>query len=313
MICEADDVLQAVIKGSKKAGIVFRESDALQLARRIEFSSLVLRSAECQLDPVLGSAPNARSKLKASHLAAVIRNACKTDEICPMFDLTLALEKHLGILTFPMVNSDSIGGCATYNNIAFIFARHDDNVNFLLSCAHQVAHLLTMTENQRNGLWVCFCKPPIKIDERRGPRENFADAFAGELLVPEKGLGTALLEVRKQLRVSTDTVGDIELLYLARIYGVSFLTIAKRCEQLGLLPLGGALSLQVFLEKKCGGPEKRANRLDLPSRPEIQLSEVPASLNSLTRRLISERKLSANQAARALGISVKLLSSVRLH
>ncbi len=88
----------------------------------------------------------------------------------------------------------------------------------------------------------------------------------------------ALKKVREIARSADNQLGDIELLYLARIFGVSFLAAARRCEDLSLLPRGGAASLNEALLKNFGSAEKRADQLKLPPRPKIEFHPVPQAL-----------------------------------
>jgi len=132
------------------------------------------------------------------------------------------------------------------------------------------------------------------------PSEHFADAFALQLLVPDEGLKRAAAQIRKSLKASGPSLGDIELLYLAQIFGVPFLYIAKRCERAGLLPRGGAVILDRFLTLKFGSAERRAQLLDLPLKPSVQIADVPTPLEAATIRLIRHKQLSIEEASLAL-------------
>ena len=100
-------------------------------------------------------------------------------------------------------------------------------------------------------------------------------AFASNLLLPKAGVGIALRKIREIHQIHQDAVGDIEILYLGRLFGVSFQVSARRCEDLGLLPSGGALSLYEQIKKEFVNPEKRAEQLGLPPRPEIKFPTLP--------------------------------------
>src|SRR5687767_8695984 len=113
---------------------------------------------------------------------------------------------------------------------------------------------------------VCAAKPP---------QEHFADVFALELLMPLRGFLVALKQIRRLLRVKYDGIGDVELLYLSRVFGVSFLAAGKRCERAKLLPRGSAAALEQFVIQKFGGPEQRALALDLPPRVPISITALP--------------------------------------
>src|SRR5262249_5567392 len=98
--------------------------------------------------------------------------------------------------------------------------------------------------------------------------------------------------------------GDLEISLLARIYGVSFYVAARRCEDLGLLPRGGAASLEHALRKKFGSAEKRGDMAQLPMRPEIVFQNVTEPLLVSAMEKIRSGDLSIGKASEALGISV---------
>ena len=77
-------------------------------------------------------------------------------------------------------------------------------------------------------------------------------------------------------RSADANVGDIEISYVARIYGTSFNVAARRCEDLGLLPRGGAASLYDELKQKHESPEKRADAAGVPPRTDM---DFPARLS----------------------------------
>jgi hypothetical protein len=137
------------------------------------------------------------------------------------------------------------------------------------------------------------------VSSVRSPYEYFADAFARELLVPSQGLGIAVQETRKQLKVAGGPIGDIELLYLSRIFGVSFLVIAKRCEEATLLPKRGAVALYRVLVEEFGGPEERADMLKLPPRRDIEIPSVPYSIQVDTIQRIKNDSVAMQLASSA--------------
>jgi hypothetical protein len=86
--------------------------------------------------------------------------------------------------------------------------------------------------------------------------------------MPRVAIGIALRSIRKIGRITSDQIGDIEIGYLARIFGLSF----RRREDLDLLPLGGAYALNQELIKRYRSAEKRGDELGLPRRSEYGLS-----------------------------------------
>src|SRR5205814_2738148 len=130
-----------------------------------------------------------------------------------------------------------------------------------------------------------ICVPtnaPLDIDfpkfgGRKNERGAFAQRFAECLLLPPAGMGVALREIRRSLEVATDAIGDIELIYLARIFGVPFEVAARRCQEEHLIPRGGARALIEFVNDSFGGEQQRATQLGIPSGPIFQLVPLPAA------------------------------------
>jgi len=125
--------------------------------------------------------------------------------------------------------------------------------------------------------------------------------------MPGPGLGIALQKIREIYEIKNDFVGDIEVSLLSRIFGVSFIAAARRCEDLRLLPRGGAESLNERLSKEFGSPEKRANEVGLPPRPKIDFPIVPRQLLSAAIRQIRSGTISIGRAASMLGLSISEL------
>jgi Zn-dependent peptidase ImmA (M78 family) len=142
------------------------------------------------------------------------------------------------------------------------------------------------------------------------PAERFADAFALDLLIPEEGLKQAASFVHRLVNATDRSIGDVELLYLARIFGVTFFAIAKRCERARMLPRGSAVTFDRFLTVKFGGADRRAQLLDLPPRPETQIPSVPTPLQSIIKALVEDGHTSTEQALAALLRSPNVLTLV---
>lgn len=220
----------------------------------------------------------------ARELAVRLRYYLNAGDAEPLFDLPSLLDKRLDVFLFPIEQNKLNSACAHIDDSAFIFIADSAGDETLFICAHQLGHLLTLSA-RRSGSDGAIIDPDNDETTLRGPYEHFADAFATELLIPNRGLGLSFQKVRKLLGVPGGPVGDIELLYLSRIFGVNFLSVAKKCERVGLLPRGGAIALYQFLVDKFGGPEHRARDLGLPPHTTVQLAPVPRSID----RAISEQ------------------------
>ena len=79
---------------------------------------------------------------------------------------------------------------------------------------------------------------------------------------------------------------------------------ARRCEQLELLPAGGAFSLSDALRRDYGNPEKRAELSGLPPRPQIAIPRISDNLlQPLVQRIASDA-VSIGWAAERFGLSI---------
>ena len=122
--------------------------------------------------------------------------------------------------------------------------------------------------------------------------------------MPRQGLGITLRKIREMQQRPNKELGDLELLLLSRIYGVSFYAAAKRCEDLQLLPRGGAASLTESLTKEYGSPEKRAEAANLPPRPKSEFPKMPAPLLKAALDKVRSGQISVGKASSILGLSI---------
>jgi Zn-dependent peptidase ImmA (M78 family) len=222
----------------------------------------------------------------------------------PLLQLPELLEDVLHIAVSAIDHETIVGSCAIVGDQHFIYLPRQDEVNALYMCARQLGHLLLLRERVNGKVVVASIELSHETNHTPlGSYKRFADHFALELLVPTRGLGIALKEVRALLGVKNPALGDIELLYLARIFGTNFLVLARRCERAKLLPKGGANALYAVLVDKYGGPEKRAETLGLPPRPKLSLPVLPRAALLRIRKLANERPEFVNEAALQLGMS----------
>jgi Zn-dependent peptidase ImmA (M78 family) len=279
---------------SKQSNLMRRSQSFFREAAR----QAVLPLAENELDEFLQRVslvadinPNFASKLKeifpqqhfrlstdlATEMASRIRYFLGVDDVVPLFNLPTLLDEKLNVLLFPIEQNRLAGACAAIDKFAFIFVSGVAQEDILFTCAHELAHLIILSARQKNKGGAILdpadnMSIPLKV-----PYELFADMFAQELLIPNRGLGIALQKVRSLLS-ETNAVTDTQLLYLARIFGVSLYTMARKCEKEKLLPKGASAKLNRRLIEKHGGPENRADVFRVPPRPEIRIASVPYSL-----------------------------------
>ena len=291
----------------ESAGAVFRDAarramvplttaEVDDLSQRVALSFDVRLKAAAKLKEITAQIVLRPSNAVAAELAMRLRSLVGAGDVDPLFNLPSLLDEQLGVLLFPVEQNKLSGGCALIDGSAFIFISDVAQDEALLTCAHQLGHLAAMYARRSNEDGATLDPVGDGASVAKGPYEHFADAFASELLIPGRGLGVALQQVRKLLRMPGGSVGDIELLYLSRIFGVDFLTAAKRCERTTLLPKGGAATLNRFVIDKFGGAERRAEELGLPPRIKLKIAPLPRSIELAIIKQIEPGTVLAKQA-----------------
>ncbi len=177
----------------------------------------------------------------------------------------------------------------------------------LFTLAHELGHLIA--HHDPLSSFAVIDETTGSDADRRGTNaeERYADTFASALLMPPDSTGIALKKIRSLAKTDSGVIGDLEIAYLARIYGVSFWAAARRCEQLKILPPGGAFSLNAALIKSHGSAEKRAEQAGLPPRPVIDFPSIPSSLLASAVEKIQSGELSIGRASNLLGLSISEL------
>ena len=286
----ADGLLR---KAAENAGAVLPAAEIETLALKIAFALNVQPQRESNVLSIAKGMTRSPSLALATSMALRVRDSLNVGDTDPLFDLPALLSEKLNVDVL-LVEADRVsGGCVLMNAGAFIVLPTTRRLSDLFVCAHELGHLLLLSarNNHEGAAFDCFGDGTRPV---RSPYEHFADAFARELLIPSRGLGIASQEIRKQFTLS-GPIGDIELLYLSRVFGVSFLVMAKRCERLGLLPEGAAVTLYKLLVEQFGGPEQRADMVQLPPRRMIDIPLVPPLIQAVAIREIANRSTSTQQ------------------
>lgn len=282
------DVFKAA---ARKSGLVLTTNDIEALAERVAISLLVQPNSTAKLGDLTSQTILPPSDTRAAALASHVRGALGVGDVDPLLHLPELLADQFNVLVFPLDHKGIVGACALIDRAAFLFPSTAFEIEILFNCAHELAHLAILSVRHEQQSIATLDRPNGTPQSPKDPYEYFADAFALELLIPTRGLGVALREVRRLLRISVSTIGDVELLYLSRIFGVSFLSAAKRCERAKLLPKGGASALHRFMVENFGGPEERATQLDLPARPQLNIPAVPKRIELATAAIHKSRQV----------------------
>jgi len=230
------------------------------------------------------------------------------DMLEPLLGLpSIAVDK-VGVILTILRQSRIDGASAVINGIPFVFVSPRFPPRMLFTVAHELGHIVAHHMSGNSFAW--FDSNTGGIRQPRRQVERYADAFASNLLLPMAGVGIALRKIREIHQVHQDAVGDIEILYLGRLFGVSFQVAARRCEDLGLLPSGGALSLFDEIRKEFGSPEKRAEQLGLPARPEIIFPTLPRQVLEGAIRKVRAGEVSIGRASESLSVPMELIMEI---
>ena len=287
-------------------GISPDHSDVQLLADRLDLALHVLKSPFSELVDLGSEISWPLSHALAEARASATRDALDADDVEPLFSLPGLLDERLNVFVLVTDGGLIASGHAVIDGAHFIIAA-EENEDVLHGCARELAYLLLDGLSKEPGPKVVFRKDAAlseKTDMHRpGPREHFAENFASSLLIPARGVALALVEIRRLLRATQNALGDVELLYLARIFGVDFKRMAKRCERLELLPVGGAAALDNYLLEKFGGAEARAGLIELPERPRVKINSIPRTVFEATFRSIRNGATSTDQALAVWGPS----------
>lgn len=229
------------------------------------------------------------------------------DQLIPVLTLPRVVTEDMGIFLLFTDDMDAEGASLLLEQYAFIFlAPRRFQPRMLFTLAHEAGHLLARHHDPNQGFATVDREGEIgSWGSPRSSSERFADGFASALLLPREAVVLLLRSVRETYSL-TGSLGDIEINYLARFFGVSFEVAGKRCEALGLLPQFGARVLYDHLVKSHLNPERRADEVGLPPRENVEFP-LPAKLLSAARQKVKDGSMSIGRAAEALRLPIEKL------
>lgn len=286
------------VKGQKDGPIVDRFSHI------IGNSLSVLPKVKSSVDWASRLSHNGDDYVSAEMLAFEFRNHFfHRDFASPLISLPGLLSEQLNFIIYTVdLGPEVDGASAVVNDIPFIFISHRFPPRMLFTLAHELGHILAHHRVGEN--FAIFDKKISMGQANKMQEEFFSNTFASCLLLPAEGVGITLKKIREKFNINGQ-LGDIEIIYLSRIYGVSFEVAAKRCEDLDLLPKGGGVSLYNELNKEYGSPEKRAEKIGVKSREDIVFPKVSPYLISSAIKKISSGELSLGKASEILSIPIE--------
>jgi Zn-dependent peptidase ImmA (M78 family) len=252
-----------------------------------------------------------RNYAEADRLAKQFRRMIFDDyEEHPATDLFLILGSLEGVVVSRLDHSRYEGVSLIAGNYCFIFVSPRFAGRMLFSAGHELGHIATHHQNDSKALF----EEPSDIGSfgHHSKEESFVDAFSSCLLLPDVGIGKSLKLFREHFEIGSKNLTDLEILFLARFYGVSFEVAARRCEDLGLLPAGLGHSLAATLRKEFGSPEKRADALGIPSRANVPFPPISVTLAHHLSSKINLGDISIGWAADRLGVTIGEILAVNV-
>lgn len=294
--------IRPLFRGTKKGETAY-DLTVEKVASFVEAALEILPVRNELPDWLTGFQASERTYAEADRLAKAFRQIAYAEhETQPASDLFEVLGELDGCIVSKLGYSRYEGVSLIAGNYCFIFVSPRFSGRMLFTAGHELGHLIAHHNGEHRAL---FERPSdIATFGRHSKEEAFVDAFASCLLLPDIGVGRSLHAFREHYDVSSINLTDLELLLLARFYGVSFEVAARRCEDLGLLPAGVAHGLADMLRKDFGSPEKRADELQLPARPEVKFPAISAALAEALSEKINLGEVSIGWAADRLGFTL---------
>ena len=218
----------------------------------------------------------------------------------PLIDLAELILTRTNVRCLVIDQPHLEGSLVAHHDHLFIFlsTRPDPRMRFTL--AHEFCHYLCDVPTSGNSAW--FDEDVLEPVGSSRRDEVFANGFASALLLPPTGVGDALKAIRNNYRFKGDSITDVEIILLARFFGVSFQVAARRLEDLKLLPEGGGQSVYQAVRKNFRSPERLAERLGLPPRPEYDWSACNTRLMEEVRPAIASGALSIGRLAEIINL-----------
>lgn len=290
-------------------GVLFRKSFSEQDGGKVSRLSFLLNNCLFLLDRFnannssLNLFPHVGNTHEGAKLLAQIfrQHFYEADFVSPILDLHDKIVTGLNcVIVVSDIGKKTDGASVIFNNIPFIVICPRFVPRMLFSLAHELGHILS---HHRDRNFAVIDEEGLMFRSRKRQDEAFAHAFASELLMPQEGVGVTLRTIREFLKINGDFIGEVELLYLSRIYGVSFEVASLRCENLGIIPPGSSTSFYEQIVKDHKSPELRAQQLGLPEREVVMFPRVSSNLLDAAIEKIKLGLISLEKASELLNIS----------
>lgn len=272
------DSIASILRSSPSGSALLTEADIHLL------SCLFAFCGGNQIKSATAPAPKVHRETILDEVVACQRNLGLSKEGSAL-ELPSLLDSKLGILTWRTQLSVTTGGVVCLQNRIHLIVSDTPASSPWQNCARQLGRLLL----RKPSAGFChFERSRFDNSSEKRTVTGMEAQFSMYLLAPDSAFISALRSVRKVHSIDVGSpVGDIDLLWLSRIFGISFYVAGKRAEQLNLLPKGASAALTSLLMDEHGGPEARARYLGLPDRADAYFPNVSQSVAYLLAKQIA--------------------------
>jgi len=222
----------------------------------------------------------------------------------PILSLPEIISNKLGAIVVIIPGLPIEGASILFEEKSYIFlAPRKFKARMFFTLAHELGHFLLDHHNGNDNFATFDSDKHINSwGDKLRKVELDANQFASSLLIPHNSLLLTIKNIRSHFGISGE-LGDIEINYIARFFGVSFEVAARRCELLGLLPKYGARTLYEHVCEEYKNPERRADGLGMPSRPNIEFPPSKILLSSAAMK-VRKGEISTGRAVETLHLQL---------
>jgi len=240
--------------------------------------------------------------IAAENLAAFCREQVfSVDLLSPLIDL----EDKITSLTSANIivghQRNIEGSVVSYFDSVFIFLSERPDPRMRFTLAHELCHYLCDITSGGNA-W--FDEDTLNPSGNFKHDEHFANSFAAALLLPPPGVGQALNSFRDAYELRDKNISDVEIMFLARFFGVSFQVAGRRLEDLGVLPRGAGQSLYDVVIKNFKSPEKFAEEIGLPPREDYDWLSANRRVARESHSVIANGGISVGRLAELIDLPI---------
>lgn len=284
-----------------------------------EYESLDLLSRAATLSEVLPSSSEMRVRIdlpvEERNLQAAEKAAsfCRSEifginNVDPVEDIEELIVVSTNLYVLITSQRKLEGSAIELGEHSFIALAERPSPRMRFTLAHEFGHYL-FDLSEQSAAWFdedafSFQSGEIAVQER------FANSFASSLLLPAQGIGGALTQFRSLHRNDGKNISDLEIMFLARFYDVSFQVAGRRLEDLELVPSGGTQALYENIRQRFQSPEVFADQMGLPRRQDHSWGVGTLKIVRLVRQAVIEGRVSIGRLSEIVELPIADLTEM---